>query len=78
MHNIISLTSSEFLFGSFCIGFKLAELQVELQRMNSENQKLRGMLTQVNNNYNALNMQLEALMHQQQNSSEEKRKVIVV
>ncbi|CAA2993360.1 probable WRKY transcription factor 31 [Olea europaea subsp. europaea] len=54
---------------------ELAELQVELQRMNSENQKLRGMLTQVNNNYNALNMQLEALMHQQQNSSEEKRKI---
>ncbi|CAI9755104.1 unnamed protein product [Fraxinus pennsylvanica] len=54
---------------------ELSELQVELQRMNSENQKLRGMLAQVNNNYNALNMQVEALMHQQKNSSAEKRKI---
>ncbi|GAV73212.1 WRKY domain-containing protein [Cephalotus follicularis] len=46
---------------------ELAQLQVELQRMNGENQKLREMLSQVTNNYSALQMHLVALMQQQQN-----------
>ncbi|KAL0398791.1 UNVERIFIED_CONTAM: WRKY transcription factor 6 [Sesamum radiatum] len=47
---------------------ELAHLQVELERMNAENQRLRGMLTQVSNNYSALQMHLVTLMQQQQNS----------
>ncbi|KAL0442957.1 UNVERIFIED_CONTAM: WRKY transcription factor 6 [Sesamum latifolium] len=47
---------------------ELAQLQVELERMNAENQRLRGMLTQVSNNYSALQMHLVTLMQQQQNS----------
>lgn len=34
--------------------------------MNTENQRLRDMLSQVTNNYNALQMHLVALMQQQQ------------
>ncbi|MCD7459168.1 Transcription factor [Datura stramonium] len=45
---------------------QLAQLQVELQRMNSENQRLKGMLTQVSNSYSALQMHLVTLMQQQQ------------
>ncbi|TMX03941.1 hypothetical protein EJD97_012933 [Solanum chilense] len=44
---------------------ELAELQVELRKMNAENQRLRGMLTQVTNNYTALQMHLATLMQQQ-------------
>lgn len=44
--------------------FQLAQLQVELQRMNVENQRLRDMLSQVTNNYNALQMHIVALMQQ--------------
>ncbi|XP_037493373.1 probable WRKY transcription factor 31 [Jatropha curcas] len=47
---------------------ELAQLQVELQRMNSENQRLRDMLSQVTNNYNALQMHLAALMQQQRHN----------
>ncbi|KAK6149731.1 hypothetical protein DH2020_017256 [Rehmannia glutinosa] len=47
---------------------EVAQLQVELERMNAENQRLRGMLTQVTNNYSALQMHLVTLMQQQQNS----------
>ncbi|KAK4439364.1 WRKY transcription factor 6 [Sesamum alatum] len=47
---------------------ELAQLQVELERMNAENQRLRGMLTQVSNNYSALQMHLITLMQQQHNS----------
>ncbi|OVA09775.1 DNA-binding WRKY [Macleaya cordata] len=43
----------------------LEALQAELDRMNSENRRLRGMLNQVNNNYNTLQMHLVALMQQQ-------------
>ncbi|KAL5840393.1 hypothetical protein ACOSQ4_013001 [Xanthoceras sorbifolium] len=50
---------------------ELAQLQVELQQMNSENQKLREMLGQVTSNYNALQMHLVALMQQQQNHREQ-------
>nr|WGV38247.1 WRKY [Loropetalum chinense var. rubrum] len=45
---------------------ELAVLQVELERMNTENQKLRGMLHHVSNNYNALQMHLVTVMQQQQ------------
>lgn len=34
--------------------------------MNTENQRLRDMLSQVTNNYNALQMHIVALMQQQQ------------
>lgn len=46
---------------------ELAQLQMELQRMNSENQRLKEMLSQVSNNYNVLHMHLVGLMQQQQN-----------
>lgn len=40
--------------------------------MNTENQRLKGMLSQVSNNYSALQMHLVTLMqHQQQNSRTE-------
>ncbi|KAK3188427.1 hypothetical protein Dsin_027988 [Dipteronia sinensis] len=45
---------------------ELAQLQVELQQMNSENQKLKEMLSQVTNNYNALHLQFVYVMQQQQ------------
>lgn len=44
---------------------QVAQLQVELERMNAENQKLRGMLNQVTNNYSTLQMHLVTLMQQQ-------------
>ncbi|KAK6124502.1 hypothetical protein DH2020_041755 [Rehmannia glutinosa] len=47
---------------------EVAQLQVELERMNAENQRLRGMLTQVTNNYSALQMHLVTLMQQPKNS----------
>lgn len=47
--------------------FQLAQLQMEFQRMNSENQRLRDMLGQVTNNYSVLQMHLVAFMQQQQN-----------
>nr|AFX83940.1 WRKY super family protein [Hevea brasiliensis] len=50
---------------------ELAQLQVELQRMNVENQRLRDMLSQVTNNYNALQMHLVALMQQQQQQQQQ-------
>ncbi|KAE8673456.1 WRKY transcription factor 6 [Hibiscus syriacus] len=46
---------------------ELAQLQVELKRMNAENQKLKDMLSHVGNNYTALQMHLVTLMQQQQN-----------
>ncbi|CAL0301144.1 unnamed protein product [Lupinus luteus] len=45
---------------------ELAQMQMELQRMNSENQKLKEMLSHVSGNYTALQMHLVALMQQQQ------------
>jgi hypothetical protein len=47
--------------------YELAQLQVELERMNAENQRLRGMLTQMTNNYSALQLHL-VTVQQQQNS----------
>ncbi|KAK9268768.1 hypothetical protein L1049_000530 [Liquidambar formosana] len=46
---------------------KLQVLKAELNRMRTENQRLRGMLNQVNNNYNALQMNLVTLMQRPQN-----------
>ncbi|KAI3986739.1 hypothetical protein MKX01_014277 [Papaver californicum] len=43
---------------------ELEALQQDLARMNSENQKLKGMLNQVTSNYNTLQMQLVVLMQQ--------------
>ncbi|KAK9935992.1 hypothetical protein M0R45_012859 [Rubus argutus] len=45
---------------------ELAQLQLDLQRMNAENQRLKEMLGQVTNNYNALQMHLVAVVQQQQ------------
>lgn len=46
----------------------MAHLHSELERMNAENQKLKGMLTQVTNNYSTLQMHI-AMMQQQRNST---------
>ncbi|XP_065878188.1 probable WRKY transcription factor 31 [Euphorbia lathyris] len=62
---------------------ELVQLQSELQRMNTENHKLRDMLSQVNNNYNALQMHLVALMQSGQQDqgvrriAEEKKQEVV-
>ncbi|KAM7525248.1 hypothetical protein LguiA_015150 [Lonicera macranthoides] len=48
---------------------KLAQLQIELEKMNTENMRLRGMLAQVTNNYSSLQMQMVTIMQQQQNSA---------
>lgn len=45
---------------------QLAAMQAELGRMNEENQRLRGMLTQVTSSYQALQMHLVAITQQQQ------------
>ncbi|GLU15492.1 hypothetical protein SLE2022_319760 [Rubroshorea leprosula] len=45
---------------------ELAQLQVELQQMNAENQRLRDLLTQVSHNYHSLQMHFLTLMQQQQ------------
>lgn len=51
--------------------FQLKLLQVELKQLNAENQRLRGMLTQVSNNYSALQMRAVTVLmqHQQQSTS---------
>ncbi|KAJ6885381.1 WRKY transcription factor 31 isoform X1 [Populus alba x Populus x berolinensis] len=55
---------------------KLAQLQMELQKMNTENQRLKDMLGQVTTSYSALQMHFAALMqqHQQQNHGKESNK----
>lgn len=50
---------------------ELAQLQVELQRMNSENKKLKEMLSHVTGNYTALQMQLVALMQKNHHTANE-------
>ncbi|KAI3457344.1 hypothetical protein Pfo_014007 [Paulownia fortunei] len=45
---------------------EMAFLQAEMERMNSENRRLREMLNQVTNKYNGLQMHLLTLMQQQQ------------
>ncbi|RAL49558.1 hypothetical protein DM860_012991 [Cuscuta australis] len=44
----------------------ISGLQAELERMNAENQRLRGMLSQVSNNYSSLQLHLATLIQQQQ------------
>lgn len=53
----------------------MAAMQAELARMNEENQKLRGMLSQVNSSYSALQMHLATLM-QQRNRTPQAHEVI--
>ncbi|PSS10379.1 WRKY transcription factor [Actinidia chinensis var. chinensis] len=50
---------------------ELAILQVELERMNAENQRLRGMLSQVSNNYSTLQLHLMTIMQQQQQQQQQ-------
>jgi len=47
---------------------QLATMQAEMARMSEENQRLRGVLSQMTNNYNALQMHLITLMQQRSNS----------
>ncbi|KAG5413638.1 hypothetical protein IGI04_001205 [Brassica rapa subsp. trilocularis] len=53
--------------------FENAQLQEELKKMKIENQRLREMLSQATNNFNSLQMQLVAVMRQQEqrNSSQD-------
>nr|XP_043623652.1 WRKY transcription factor 6-like [Erigeron canadensis] len=51
---------------------KLTILQVELQKMNIENQRLREMLLQVSNNYAALQMHIANEIQKQQNQKNQK------
>jgi len=44
-------------------------MQAELARMSDDNQRLRGVLSQVTNNYNALQMHLITLMQQRSNNN---------
>lgn len=44
---------------------QFSEMQMELGRLNAENQRLKEMFSQVNHNYQALQMHLVAFMHQQ-------------
>ncbi|RID78390.1 hypothetical protein BRARA_A01226 [Brassica rapa] len=46
--------------------FENAQLQEELKKMKIENQRLREMLSQATNNFNSLQMQLVAVMRQQE------------
>ncbi|XP_057764939.1 probable WRKY transcription factor 31 [Salvia miltiorrhiza] len=54
---------------------ELAQLQIELERMNGENQRLRGMLSQVSGNYASLQMHLVTLMQHQQNSTTQEQEM---
>ncbi|KAK7387740.1 hypothetical protein VNO78_22530 [Psophocarpus tetragonolobus] len=45
---------------------ELTQLQEDLRRVNAENQKLKEMLSHVNNNYTNMQMHLAALLQQQQ------------
>ena len=51
----------------------MAQLQVELERMNGENQRLRGMLNQVRSNYASMQMHLVTMMQQQQQQQQNSR-----
>ncbi|KAK8517284.1 hypothetical protein V6N13_092567 [Hibiscus sabdariffa] len=44
---------------------QMAQLQVELKRVNAENQKLKGMVSNVSNNYSALQLHLATLVQHQ-------------
>ncbi|KAL9320815.1 hypothetical protein ACSQ67_012654 [Phaseolus vulgaris] len=55
---------------------ELAQMQVELQRMNAENKKLKEMLSHVTGNYTALQMHLMTLMHQNQRTENTENEVV--
>ncbi|GAB2298900.1 hypothetical protein Dimus_032978 [Dionaea muscipula] len=57
---------------------ELAMLRTELERMNVENQRLKGLISQVSNNYTALQLQIVALMQQNHKpeSSVQSKKVV--
>ncbi|KAK7412683.1 hypothetical protein VNO78_04234 [Psophocarpus tetragonolobus] len=55
---------------------ELAHLQVELQRMNAENNKLKEMLSHVTGNYTALQMHLMTLMQQNQRTESTENEVV--
>nr|AKA27896.1 WRKY protein [Salvia miltiorrhiza] len=46
---------------------EMGQIEVELERMKAENQRLKGMVTHISNNYTTLQMQLHRLMQHQQN-----------
>ncbi|XP_047955697.1 probable WRKY transcription factor 31 [Salvia hispanica] len=50
---------------------ELAQLQAELERMNVENQRLRGMLSQVSSNHASLKMHLMTMMQQKASTQEQ-------
>lgn len=50
---------------------EMVVLQAELERMKVENHRLRNMLDQVNNNYNALQMHVVSLMQEQKGEEED-------
>lgn len=50
--------------------FQLKILQFELEKMNSENQRLKGMLSQVTHNYTALKLHVANEMQKQQTHPE--------
>ncbi|KAJ0438531.1 putative transcription factor WRKY family [Helianthus annuus] len=56
---------------------KLKILQFELEKMNTENQRLRGMLSQVTNNYTALKLHVANEMQKQQNQKVEHHQEMV-
>ncbi|TKY72179.1 WRKY transcription factor 6 [Spatholobus suberectus] len=55
---------------------ELAQLQVELQRMNAENKKLKEMLSHVTGNYTALQMHLMTIMQQNQRTESTENEVV--
>ncbi|PRQ31927.1 putative transcription factor WRKY family [Rosa chinensis] len=56
---------------------ELEVVQAELGRMNVENQRLRVMITQVNNNYKSLQVHLVEFMQRQQNQSVQQHKMVI-
>ncbi|KAL9250928.1 WRKY transcription factor 42-like protein [Drosera capensis] len=56
---------------------EMAMLNMEIQRTNAENQRLKGMLSQVRNNYSTLQLQLVAMM-QQKDKDEDQNRVVQV
>lgn len=69
---------SKLVHRSNCVFMvQLVVVQAEIDRMNVENQRLRGMLNQVSNNYYALQMHLVALMQRQQNQRAVKNKEVI-
>ncbi|GMH30259.1 hypothetical protein Nepgr_032102 [Nepenthes gracilis] len=56
---------------------ELTLLQTEIQTMNAENQRLKGMLSQVSSSYTALQMHLRALMQKKQEANNTKEHEVV-